>query len=849
MSKKQHNRNSLSDNLTASQNQSQQQPSNVMLEDSQTDEPKKSCGPPVLIVERQPWSRALFEFLLIFAIFFMYGAWPVPDTNEPYYVGKAAHSWHPGTLQKDVFYNSHDTHWLFYKTFGWLTLYMGLGPATWVGRAVLWLSLAFGWYRLSRAVIGLPWASVISAMLFACFVVKFQMAGEWVIGGIEGKVFAYVFVFLGLDALARNRWGLMWVLFGIAAAYHPVVGGWSVIAAAVAWLLQRRSDRIPLKRMIVPLLIGGAISLIGVAPAIMMDRPPKAETAQETEATQNAENSQNIGVAQQATAGNYVAQRPVAQQTSAFDVPQFAMPQNDALAYGGTIDTGISPTTNIGTATASENSDPETPGSSEVAQTAKTKSEHQKILERAYYIATFKRLYHHQLPYMFPTRWVIRLSLLTVAWLFCAAIVWGRKTIRPDDPQALPSDEPIVQPPAPPGFRIACFIVGTILISCTGFIIAYGLRVPIPDETHLPEKAILSAKLLRYYWFRMTDFSIPLGMGLCGAAILYRVLEICRRQKYPTESQWWLKTLGGTALVVGVVYGLAFLYFTNFCPAIKSALSYDLFSLESQTLAYGVVVMLASFWLFLRRNHEPQPDKPPTQPMVMLLLTLLIVFGASVPMLLDRMQRRLYPNVPRTVLFSRSSNDYRSWREMCGWIKENTPEDAVFFVPRRDESFKWYANRANVSTWKEMPQDAVSMVKWYETMTDCYSLNLPEEELKKIDVNFAPLSLIVKAKTRSELIALQEKYGFSYIVAERKPELDLPVLFTTDFYVLYLADKETLNPQSLPPTEQLPPPSVPPLSLPIAPGAAMPISEPVTPQPVSNFPSSGVAVPAFRPLD
>ena len=780
MSKKHHNRQDVV-NRQGDGNKSQQS-SNVTSGDNKDGVNAKWIGPPVPVVERQPFARALTEFLLVFAIFFIYGAWPVPDTNEPYYVGKAMHAWQPDFLKNDTFLNSHDTHWLFYKTFGWLTLYMSLDAATWVGRSVLWLGLAFGWYRLSRVVVPIPWASVVAAMVFACFMVKFQMAGEWIIGGIEGKVFAYVFVFLGLDALARNRWNLMWVLFGMAAAYHPIVGGWAVVAGSGTWLLQRRSDRVQLKRMILPLLIGGAISLPGVVPAIMMDWPI-SERSQ----------ASDTGLQEEASITN----------------PEVGSPESEAL--------------------------PE-------AQSPKPEA----IKEQSYYIAVFKRLSHHQLPYAFRTSWVIRLSLLTMAWLFCAAIVWGRTTIRPDDPQAVPDDESIDQPPAPPGFRIACFIVGTILISCVGFIIAYGLRVPIEDESQLPSKVVLAAKYLRFYWFRMTDFTIPLGMAVCGTAVLYRSIALCRKTQFPSEVSWWVKTFGGIALVVGMVYGTAFWYFANDCPPSPigmAGLSYELRTIESSTLAYGVVLVFSGFLLFWHRNPTPQPDSPPYRSLLQLMLSLLIVFGASVPMLLDSAQSRLYPTIPRTVLRN-SPNDYRAWREMCDWIAENTEEDAVFLVPRRDESFKWYAKRANVSTWKEMPQDAVSMVKWYETMNDCYSPNLTDEEKVKFYERPPLLYRVLKTKSHDELIALQEKYLFSYILSESPPPqqqgLNLPIVHETEFYILYQADAQILNPH----LQYLPPP---PSTLRGETPAFSPMPEPMTSQPFSANQNPQMVVPQFKP--
>ena len=68
------------------------------------------------------------------------------------------------------------------------------------------------------------------------------MAGEWVIGGVEAKGFAYVLVFLGLEALAANRWNRVWLLLGAASAFHVLVGGWAAVAAGLAWLLTG-SDR------------------------------------------------------------------------------------------------------------------------------------------------------------------------------------------------------------------------------------------------------------------------------------------------------------------------------------------------------------------------------------------------------------------------------------------------------------------------------------------------------------------------------------------------------------------------------------------------------------------------------
>src|SRR3990167_5589660 len=128
--------------------------------------------------------QSLAEIALIFAVFFIQGAWPVPDVNEPCYLGKAIHYWNPHWIENDFFLDSADTQRVFCFAFGWLSL--GLAPATlaWVGRIAIWALLAWSWRRLSVALVPRPWFSVLSAALFAYLMERGHMAGEWVIGGV-----------------------------------------------------------------------------------------------------------------------------------------------------------------------------------------------------------------------------------------------------------------------------------------------------------------------------------------------------------------------------------------------------------------------------------------------------------------------------------------------------------------------------------------------------------------------------------------------------------------------------------------------------------------------------------------
>lgn len=189
----------------------------------------------------------LVEVALIFLVFFVHAGWPVPDVNEAHYLGKARHYWNPAWASGDFFLESADAHLAFYWTFGWVLRWLPLVTAAWVGRIVTWGLLAWAWQRLSRAVVPRPLFSVLSAALFVCLLDRFHFAGEWVVGGVEAKGFAYVLVFLGLESLILNRWNRVWLLMGAAAAFHVIVGGWAVVLASLAWL-ESGEDRFPLRK-------------------------------------------------------------------------------------------------------------------------------------------------------------------------------------------------------------------------------------------------------------------------------------------------------------------------------------------------------------------------------------------------------------------------------------------------------------------------------------------------------------------------------------------------------------------------------------------------------------------------
>jgi hypothetical protein len=221
---------------------------------------------------------AWLEFALIFVACYVAGGAAAPHINETHYLLKAKHYWDPSFCPGDMFLDSADAHLPFFWTVGWLTKFASLEAAAWIGRAAAWALISFGWLRLARAVTDAPWAATLSAIAWLTLVDVCDFAGEWVVGGlngkggVEGKCFAYGLVLLGLAAIAAGRWTTPWMWFGAAAAMHVLVGGWAVLAGLGAWLVEPRDRRTRVAAVLPGLLLGGVLALPGLLPAAALDR-------------------------------------------------------------------------------------------------------------------------------------------------------------------------------------------------------------------------------------------------------------------------------------------------------------------------------------------------------------------------------------------------------------------------------------------------------------------------------------------------------------------------------------------------------------------------------------------------
>jgi hypothetical protein len=228
----------------------------------------------------------LLEILLILLVFFAAGGEPPPHDNEAHYLCRLKHYWQPDWCKGDLFLESADAQLVFIWTFGWITRFLSLPAAAWVGRAIIWTLLAWAWQRLSWRLAPQRLVSVLAAALFVTLNDLFHLAGEWIVGGVEAKCLAYVFVVLALREMLDDRWNRVWLLLGTSAAFHPIVGGWCVAVCGAIWLLPsaRRGKRAAWQSataMLPGLVGGGLLALLGVLPALRLTWGESADVVAE----------------------------------------------------------------------------------------------------------------------------------------------------------------------------------------------------------------------------------------------------------------------------------------------------------------------------------------------------------------------------------------------------------------------------------------------------------------------------------------------------------------------------------------------------------------------------------------
>lgn len=199
---------------------------------------------------------------------------PIPGTNEPHYLCKAKHYWNPQWCAGDFFLESSNAHSVFYQIVGALTQWLSLHDTALFGRLAGFLLLAIGWFRLFRVLTPGLWSPLISAWTYLGITAIGNFSGEWIIGGIESKVFAYGFLFLSLANAGEQRWNRAAIYAGLTISWHPVVGVWALLCSVFSllclWLTQKKSPtRISLREAVPKAIPASGLLILCALPGLI----------------------------------------------------------------------------------------------------------------------------------------------------------------------------------------------------------------------------------------------------------------------------------------------------------------------------------------------------------------------------------------------------------------------------------------------------------------------------------------------------------------------------------------------------------------------------------------------------
>ena len=176
----------------------------------------------------------------------------------------------------------------------------------------------------------------------------------------------------------------------------------------------------------------------------------------------------------------------------------------------------------------------------------------------------------------------------------------------------------------------------------------------------------LAAHWLHFYWFRLADVAVPLGLSLAAV-------------------RWFSERKMRVAYALSVAVAS---FHVADCAVIR--LFADPPFIERQV--DGAAWRAASLWAV------GQPLRP------------------------------LFPRQPRADKLRNYADwlDVCRWAS----DPRNTPPDARFIVPRIACTFRWYSGRGEVANWKDSPQDAASLKIWWERIQDIYATGNPPPQDK-----------------------------------------------------------------------------------------------------------------------
>ncbi len=209
------------------------------------------------------------KVLSLVTIIFISQFMPIVEYNEMDVIPYGYALFNPDWLSSDWYLN---LEILYRFPFGYISGFFvalfGFIPTIFYGRIISYIFFSYACLSLIKTtktnfVLGCVWL-----MVFLTFFPNGMYSGEWIIGGLETKVFAYSFALLALRAALEKKYGPTFLYSGISLSLHLLIGGYHLMCLFAVLRLQAALDSQVIRDMLNKsylFLIGGFWGIIGIS--------------------------------------------------------------------------------------------------------------------------------------------------------------------------------------------------------------------------------------------------------------------------------------------------------------------------------------------------------------------------------------------------------------------------------------------------------------------------------------------------------------------------------------------------------------------------------------------------------
>ncbi|MBD2358642.1 hypothetical protein H6G41_29225 [Tolypothrix sp. FACHB-123] len=128
----------------------------------------------------------------------------------------------------------------------------------------------------------------------------------------------------------------------------------------------------------------------------------------------------------------------------------------------------------------------------------------------------------------------------------------------------------------------------------------------------------------------------------------------------------------------------------------------------------------------------------------------------------------------------------QQWKDLCNWVRNNTPKNAnLVSSPVEFDNITWITERPIIAKWKLMAQNKAGILEWYNRIRELGGDSL----INKLKVSREQLTKGYNRLTTAQAKAIMLKYQADYLVTRIQHQLDIPVAYRNQSYVLYRKER------------------------------------------------------------